>query len=205
MTSLYTCDRWCMHVYTHTHIYGAQLCLTLCDPMNYSPPGSSVRGILLARILEWATISPPRESSRLTDQSVICYVSCIGRWILYHYHHLGSPYVCVCVCIYSCTCIYTHIYYLVFFFHFTVYQECFPSVPFFLGTAQRSLVFTSVSINTHPLLTSIGLLLTLNNYHLSYLLVIVPQQHSYPYKQGFAVASPICASWLWFAVTGGIP
>ena len=110
MTSLYTCDRWCMHVYTHTHIYGAQLCLTLCDPMNYSPPGSSVRGILLARILEWATISSPRESSRLTDQSVICYVSCIGRWILYHYHHLGSPYVCVWVYMCVCVCICMHMY-----------------------------------------------------------------------------------------------
>ena len=30
-----------------------QLCLTLCDPMNCSPPGSSVCGILPARILEW--------------------------------------------------------------------------------------------------------------------------------------------------------
>ena len=31
-----------------------QLCLTLCDPMDYSPPGSSVPGILQARMLEWA-------------------------------------------------------------------------------------------------------------------------------------------------------
>ena len=31
----------------------AQSCLTLCDPMDYSPPGSSVHGILQARILEW--------------------------------------------------------------------------------------------------------------------------------------------------------
>ena len=35
----------------------AWLCLTLCDPMNYSsPPGSSVHGILKARILEWVAI-----------------------------------------------------------------------------------------------------------------------------------------------------
>ena len=33
-----------------------QLCLTLCDPTDYSPPGSSVHGILWARILEWAVI-----------------------------------------------------------------------------------------------------------------------------------------------------
>ena len=34
-----------------------QLCLTLCDPINGSPLGSSVPGILQARILEWAAIS----------------------------------------------------------------------------------------------------------------------------------------------------
>ena len=31
-------------------------CLTLCDPTDYSPPGSSVHGILQARILEWIAI-----------------------------------------------------------------------------------------------------------------------------------------------------
>ena len=34
-----------------------QSCLTLCDPIDYSPPGSSVHGISQARILEWAAIS----------------------------------------------------------------------------------------------------------------------------------------------------
>ena len=34
-----------------------QLCLTLCDPMACSPPGSSVQEILQARILEWVAIS----------------------------------------------------------------------------------------------------------------------------------------------------
>ena len=34
-----------------------QLCLTLCDPMDHSLPGSSVHGILQARILEWVAIS----------------------------------------------------------------------------------------------------------------------------------------------------
>ena len=35
----------------------AQSCLTLCDPMNYSLPGSSIHGIFQARILEWVSIS----------------------------------------------------------------------------------------------------------------------------------------------------
>ena len=37
----------------------SQSCLTLCDPMDCSPPGSSVHGILQARILEWIAISSP--------------------------------------------------------------------------------------------------------------------------------------------------
>ena len=35
----------------------AQSCLTLCDPMNCSPPGSSIHGIFQAEILEWVVIS----------------------------------------------------------------------------------------------------------------------------------------------------
>ena len=37
----------------------AQSCLTLCNPMDYSPPGSSVHGILQARILEWGDLPHP--------------------------------------------------------------------------------------------------------------------------------------------------
>ena len=36
-----------------------QLCPTLCDPMDCSPPGSSVCGILQAKILEWVECPPP--------------------------------------------------------------------------------------------------------------------------------------------------
>ena len=38
----------------------SQLCPTLCDPMDCSPPGSSVRGILPARILEWVAMPSSR-------------------------------------------------------------------------------------------------------------------------------------------------
>ena len=37
----------------------AQSCLTLCDPVACSPPGSPVHGIFWARILEWVTIPSP--------------------------------------------------------------------------------------------------------------------------------------------------
>ena len=46
-----------------------ELCLTLCDPMDYSSPGSSVHGILQTRILEWVDISFSRESSQPRDQT----------------------------------------------------------------------------------------------------------------------------------------
>ena len=45
----------------------AQSCPTLCDPMAYSLPGSSVHGIFQARVLEWVAISFSRRSSRPRD------------------------------------------------------------------------------------------------------------------------------------------
>ena len=48
---------------------------TLCDPMDCSPPGSSVQGILQARILEWVAISFSRGSSQPRDWT---QVSCIA-------------------------------------------------------------------------------------------------------------------------------
>ena len=41
-------------------------CPTLCDPMNGSPPGSSVHGILQARILEWLPFPPPGNRTRVS-------------------------------------------------------------------------------------------------------------------------------------------
>ena len=67
-----------------------QSCLTLCDLMDCSPPGSSVHGILQARILEWVAVSSSRGSSRPGDRICVSYVSCVGRWVFYHKRHLGS-------------------------------------------------------------------------------------------------------------------
>ena len=69
-------------------------CLPLCDPMEWSPPGSSVHGILQARILECVAVSFSRGSSQPRDQTC---VSCTGRWIpsrwatrepIYYWHSL---------------------------------------------------------------------------------------------------------------------
>ena len=70
----------CMH---------AQLCLTLCDPMDCSLPGSSVHGIIPARILEWVAISFSKGSSQHRDWTHVSWGSCFGRWILNHWATRG--------------------------------------------------------------------------------------------------------------------
>ena len=57
-------------------VLGAQSCLTLWDPMDCSPSGSSVHGILQTRILEWAVISFSRRSSRPRDQTQVSCIAC---------------------------------------------------------------------------------------------------------------------------------
>jgi len=52
----------------------AQSCPTLCNPTDCSPPGSSVHGILQARILEWIAISFSRGPSQPRDQTHVSYV-----------------------------------------------------------------------------------------------------------------------------------
>ena len=119
-----------------------------CDPMDCSPPGSSVHGILQARILEWAAISSSRGSSQLRNQNFISWVSCIAggfflgfffagefftaellgkpllsyidRWIDF-YIYLYLYIVCICICIYVCTDIHTqNIYCSIIFFHLKI-------------------------------------------------------------------------------------
>ena len=63
-TTQFGCARTPVNIHTHTHTHTfrfmclvAKSCLTLCDTMDCSPPGSSVYGISQARILEWVSIS----------------------------------------------------------------------------------------------------------------------------------------------------
>ena len=53
----------CIAMKTYEKVSVSQSCLTLCDPKDCSPPGSSTHGILQARILEWVAISFSRGSS----------------------------------------------------------------------------------------------------------------------------------------------
>ena len=65
------------------HVKSLQSCVTLCDSMDCSPPGSSVHGVFQVRILEWVVIPFSRGSSRPRDQAHVSFVSCIGRQVLY--------------------------------------------------------------------------------------------------------------------------
>ena len=56
-----------------------QSCPTLWDRMDGSPPGSSVRGILQARLLEWVAVPSSWE-----DQTHISYICCTDRQVIYH-------------------------------------------------------------------------------------------------------------------------
>ena len=74
-----------------------QSCPTLSDLMDRSPPGSSVRGIFLARTLEWVAMACSRGSSWPKDGT---HVSCIaGRW--FTTKPLGNPRI-ICINIQAC-------------------------------------------------------------------------------------------------------
>ena len=81
---IFTEDPLCISHYSGG---AAQLCLTLCDPIDCkcSLPGSSVHGIFQVRILEWAAIFYSRGSSWPRDRTHVSYVFCTGRQVLYHW------------------------------------------------------------------------------------------------------------------------
>ena len=117
------------------HAKSFQSCLTLCAPMDYRPPGSSVHAILQARILEWAAVPSSRGSSGPRGQTCVSYPSCLGRGFfipitireaqdidlnrLQSYLLSGTSSFlriistsgscsCVCACVCVCVCACTH-------------------------------------------------------------------------------------------------
>ena len=75
-------DSFCFSAELCMHAKSLPSCTTLCIYMDCSLPGSSVHGILQARILEWVAISFSRGSSQPRDRTHISYV---GKHILYHW------------------------------------------------------------------------------------------------------------------------
>ena len=79
---------WC-HTVVCVHVCSLpQLCLTLCDPMDLSPSGSSIHGISQLRMLEWDSIFFSRGSSQPREGP---HISCIGRWILHCWAAWEAP------------------------------------------------------------------------------------------------------------------
>ena len=75
--------------YVHT---SAQLCLTLCNPMDYSLPASAVLGILQARILEWLFSTPGDVLDLGIAPTSLASPVLAGRFL--PLSHLGSPSIC---------------------------------------------------------------------------------------------------------------
>ena len=75
----------CMQVKSEREV--AQSCLTLCDPMDCSPPGSSIHGIFQARVLEWGAIA----FSMLLSNSPTNMLSGLGFCSLSAGHLFLSP------------------------------------------------------------------------------------------------------------------
>ena len=74
----------CIYAQLLSHVW-------LWDSMDYILPDSSVHGISQARILEWAAIPSSRESSQNRDRTCVSCISCIDRWILYHWATWEAP------------------------------------------------------------------------------------------------------------------
>ena len=64
-----------IHIYIHMHAESLKSCPVLCKPMDCSPPGSSVHGILQASILEWVAIHFSRGSSQPGDQTQVSFIA----------------------------------------------------------------------------------------------------------------------------------
>ena len=71
----------CMHEYSV-----AQSCTTLGNPMDCSLPGSSVHGILQARILEWVAISSCRGSTQGLNPSLLCLLHWQANSFIYLFY-----------------------------------------------------------------------------------------------------------------------
>ena len=72
-----------VYCYACMHAKSPQSYLTFCDPMDCSPPSSSVHVILQARILEWVAMPASRGSSQPRDQTLVSYSPSLAG-ILYH-------------------------------------------------------------------------------------------------------------------------
>ena len=64
-----------LFIHLKVKVLVAQLCPNVWEPVDCSPPGSSLHGILQARILEWVAVSYPKESSHPRDQTQVSHIA----------------------------------------------------------------------------------------------------------------------------------
>ena len=74
----------CVCVCVCVHAKSLQSCLTLCNPMDCSPPGSSVHGILQSRVLEWVAMPFSTDLPNPEIEPVSLTAACISKQVLYH-------------------------------------------------------------------------------------------------------------------------
>ena len=122
----------CVHMYSWLRSV-TQSCLTLCDPMDYSPPGSSPHWILQARILGWVVILFCKGSSWPRDRTL---VSCIAG--IFFFLTIWVTYL--------------------FFFRFflligyckTVCTLCYAAGPYWLSVLWRACVYVNPTLLIYP-------------------------------------------------------
>ena len=73
-----------IYLYLCMHAKSLQTCQTLCNPIDHNPTGSSVHGILQAKVLEWVAMPFSRGSSWLRDRTRVSYSSLTDSGVLYH-------------------------------------------------------------------------------------------------------------------------
>ena len=91
----------CVYVYVYVYVYidicvcmylFTELCLTICSPMDYSPPGSFVHGVLQGRILEWVVV-PFCKGLFLDQKSNLCLLHWQADSL--PLSHQGSPHIVI--------------------------------------------------------------------------------------------------------------
>ena len=111
---VYTCVYACVCVYVCVYmgVWCDKSCLSLCNPLDCSLPGSSVRGIFQTRIQELVAIFSSRASSWPKDRTCVSFGACIASEFFTCWAMGEAPWVPICVCV--CVCIYIYAY--IFFF-----------------------------------------------------------------------------------------
>ena len=146
---------------------GAQLCPALSDPMDCSPPGSSVHGTLQARILDWVAFSSSRVYSRPRDQTCVSctvepplsivfssiYLWFIPNFLLFHFAFFSILFSAVSILPWVLKCILISIIVFLLFsvqiisFHFSsaLFLWAFPFFCVWFPTKVKHLKFSSAT------------------------------------------------------------